>query len=245
VRAETFLTVVAATLFTTLATIVIFVERFTDGVWIYGVLIPLLASGFGIVRRLRGDPTAAGERMGRLLASWHTGENPPLDVQSDNAMPGVAPIVEHLQDPSRHPLPIVPGVSLHPARGMIAGDRWRVSVPLDGSALAEHAIGYAAAFGRVVPLEVLLLHVSGTTDDAIALDYLALFAARLGPHVESVSMHVETGEVAATILDHAERFEVTLVVMSAHGHRGIRAAIAGSVTREVVASGRITVLAVD
>lgn len=54
---------VAATL-TTVATVTIFLERFSDGAWIYFVLVPALMAGFGWFRRQLGPPTPIAERIG-------------------------------------------------------------------------------------------------------------------------------------------------------------------------------------
>ncbi|MCZ7534532.1 MAG: hypothetical protein M5T61_00395 [Acidimicrobiia bacterium] len=90
--------VVAAALFTTTATIVLFVERFTDGVWIYFVLVPLVAGTFDVIRRVRGDPGAPAERMGRLLARWQGDEVPALMTESLESDVPVEHVVERLRN---------------------------------------------------------------------------------------------------------------------------------------------------
>jgi nucleotide-binding universal stress UspA family protein len=228
----TFVAVVAAALFTSTATVIIFVERFTEGVWIYFMLVPLLAGGFDVVRHWRGDPGAAGERMGRLLARWRTSDNPVADVEGD-------PLRDF--NPSLD-TNAAQGVELHAVPGWVPGDRWRVSVPLDGSAFAEHALATAVALAQSRRVDLMLLHVADTTTEPHAYEYLALLATMVDRQVESVSTYVAGGDVAATILEHAEQHAVTLVVMGAHGRTGVRAAVVGSVTRAVVAARRVSVL---
>jgi nucleotide-binding universal stress UspA family protein len=220
----TFAAVVAAAGFTTTATIVIFVERFGDGVWIYFGFVPLIAGLFGIVRRLRGDPTALAERMGRLASGWSAG-----DVRLDADIGTVTDL--HTE--------------VHPVTGWSPGDRWRVSVPLDGSELAEHALRHAIALARDHELEVLLLHVADEVTEASAGTYLTRLADQIESSVESVTTFVTGGAVAQSIVSHAEEHGVTAVVMGAHGHTGWRAAVIGSVTRDVIATGRVTVLSVS
>ncbi|NOU33442.1 MAG: universal stress protein [Polyangiaceae bacterium] len=53
---------------TTGAACLIFVERFHDGSWIYGVLIPILYFAFSRTRARLGPPTDIDERLGRILA---------------------------------------------------------------------------------------------------------------------------------------------------------------------------------
>ena len=219
----TFVAVVAAALFTTTATIVIFVERFTDGVWIYFIVVPTLAGAFGVVRRLRGDPSELAERIGRLAAGWSANEAR-FDVEEGGH--------EFRSE-------------LHPVEGWSPGDRWRVSIPLDGSELAEHAVRHAIALGRDRELEVLLLHVADDVTEPSAAMYLSRLADQLEASVVSVTTYVVEGAVAPGIVAHAEEHGVTAVVMGAHGHTGWRAAVIGSVTRDVIATGRVTVMSVS
>ncbi|MCK5783224.1 MAG: APC family permease, partial [Desulfobacterales bacterium] len=58
-------TIVAAIL-TTGATAIIFYERFTEGAWIYFILIPILYAIFGYTRKRMGEPSAALDYLGRL-----------------------------------------------------------------------------------------------------------------------------------------------------------------------------------
>ncbi len=61
-------TIIAATL-TSGATVIIFVERFTEGAWTYFIFIPLLYALFGYTRKQLGAPSAALDYLGRLDAS--------------------------------------------------------------------------------------------------------------------------------------------------------------------------------
>ncbi len=229
-----FAAVIGAAVFTTTATVVLFVERFTNGVWIYFVLVPILATAFGIVRRLRGDPSAAGERMGRLTARWHTGQTPPLSFETDpprdNAPKGDARATARAE--------------LHAVRDLPDREHWRISVPLDGTAFAERALSHALQFSGERRVDLLLVHVADDATEPHAREYLTLIAAEVEPLVGPVTIHIVSGEVAPTIVAHAEEHDVTLVVMGAHGHTGWRGAIIGSVTQAVIASGRVNVVAV-
>lgn len=63
----------AATL-TSVATAIIFRERFLDGAWVYLVLVPILFGVLSAVRRLRGTPTPEEDYMGRCLACLCPGQ---------------------------------------------------------------------------------------------------------------------------------------------------------------------------
>jgi nucleotide-binding universal stress UspA family protein len=243
--------VLLAALFTTLATIVIFVERFADGVWLYFILIPAIAFGFGLVRRIRGDPGATADRIGRLLAQWNRGERSVLAlagaVAPDELDHVLAAIDNERTDASNHA--IAPGHAVfHAAPGAHDGPRqeasWRVSVPLDGSAHAERALRYVIGIATQRALELVLIHVHEHGDEQRAREYLALVATAMEPHASAVTTHVRRGEPAVAIREHAVEHSVALVVMSTHGRSGLRRALAGSVAMAVVETRPCSVLTV-
>lgn len=57
----------AAAFVTSMAAILIFVERFTEGAWAYFLLVPMIYAAFSWYRRRLGPPTPLDERLGRLL----------------------------------------------------------------------------------------------------------------------------------------------------------------------------------
>ena len=247
-RSTTLAGVGLAAAFTTLATVVIFVERFADGVWIYGILVPALAGAFGWVRRVRGEPGPNRERVGRLLSGWSTGAlGTPIEI-----IPAAIPASDFDEMTARLRLggaasPTDVSVVLpvlHAARPTAASGTWRLSVPLDGSELAERALDYAVGIGDRVEIEIALVHVHESGDERHAVTYLELVAVAVRGHVARVTVHVLSGDPASAILDHAEAHDVTLVVMATHAHSGYRRAVAGSIAREIVAARRCSVLTV-
>ena len=60
-------TIVAAVL-TSLATLIIFRERFLEGAWIYLIFIPVLYAIFSLFRHRLGDPPPMADRIGRITA---------------------------------------------------------------------------------------------------------------------------------------------------------------------------------
>ena len=60
-----------AALLTSGTTIIIFVERFTQGAWAYFLLIPLLYFAFSYVRSRLGEPVALSDHLGRLYSGQY------------------------------------------------------------------------------------------------------------------------------------------------------------------------------
>ncbi|MCS6845482.1 MAG: universal stress protein [Caldilineales bacterium] len=137
----------------------------------------------------------------------------------------------------------------------------RLLVPLDGSALAERALGHAEALARLFDSELILLRVvvspytlvapdlilAGADPDLPALRahaeaYLRSVAGRL----ENQGMRVRTvvcdGPVAEMILDQAQAQEADLIVMSTHGRGGVRRWVYGSVAERVLQGAACPVL---
>jgi nucleotide-binding universal stress UspA family protein len=56
-----------AAVLTTGATVIVFLERFTSGVWLYAIILPLLYLLLGYYRRRLGPPTAVEERVGAIV----------------------------------------------------------------------------------------------------------------------------------------------------------------------------------
>lgn len=56
----------SAAALTTVATLIIFGERFREGAWVYFILLPLLYLGFSFFRRRLGQPTPLENRLGML-----------------------------------------------------------------------------------------------------------------------------------------------------------------------------------
>ena len=252
----TLMAVVGAAVFTTTATVIVFVERFSEGVWIYALLVPALAAGFGFVRRQRGDPGPSADRTGRLLARWNGGDLFPLAFDALPPAHEVQSIVEQIRqarhgseatsDASTSAMPVrIATTTLHWVKaGATEPGPWKVIVPLDGSAHAESALAYAAAIGREEPIELLLVHVHSVGDIAHANDYLEVVSVAMREHCASVAVQVLGGEPGPAIVAHAVEQAVTMVVMATHGRTGVRRAVAGSVALDVMAAGTCSVLMV-
>lgn len=60
---------VVATILTTIATLIIFEERFFEGAWSYFILVPIMYAVFGYYRKYLGSPDQIEERLGQLISS--------------------------------------------------------------------------------------------------------------------------------------------------------------------------------
>ena len=130
-------------------------------------------------------------------------------------------------------------------------------IPLDGSRLAEAALPPAAWLARALNATVTLAHfierdapaaVHGErhlTNPAEATRYLGDVAQHFFGKEADILFHVHSAEVknvAESIVDHAGEFGADLVVMCAHGKRGLKRLIEGSIAQRVIGTGRCPVL---
>lgn len=139
-----------------------------------------------------------------------------------------------------------------------------VLIPLDGSPLAEQAIGPALELGRLFDSDYTLLRgvepfilpgyspiatVHGLEQRANeearaeALAYLNTVAGRLVGAELTVRTHVVmAAQPAACILDEAERYSDGLIALTTHGRTGLRRILLGSVADKVVRGAKVPVL---
>ena len=130
-------------------------------------------------------------------------------------------------------------------------------VPLDGSRLAEAALGPAAALAKALGAAVTLVHVlerkaprevhgeRHLTEAAEAAAYLDEVAGRAFEPGTRVERHVHTdevGDVARSLFEHSGELGPDLIVMCTHGHSGLRDFVVGSIAQRVVALGTTPVL---
>ncbi len=128
----------------------------------------------------------------------------------------------------------------------------RILLATDFSPHANGALAHAIRFADAFEAELHLLNVlvpygpssplleefPGEPEARAALD-------RVNAGTSHVVRAVARGIAAApTILDYADEHEIDLIVMGSHGRRGVRRFLLGSVTEEVLRSGRWPVLTV-
>ena len=195
------------------------------------------------------DPGAAAERIGRLVADWNRGERAALAIADvpDAEIDRVLALLDDDRVPLESHVDLGAAVLHRPSHshGEPAADgRWHLSVPLDGSSHAEHALRYAAAISRRRPSTITLLHVDERGDSTDGQQYLDLAAESMLDHSPEIRTRLLAGEPAGAISSHALDDDVHLVIMSTHGRSGMRRVIAGNVARALVARGRHSVLTV-
>lgn len=133
-------------------------------------------------------------------------------------------------------------------------------VPLDGSALAEHALPYAirlaqASQGRLVLTRVALAPPPRSLDGADweseqltavdeALDYLRDMAESVSGQVASVEVAAPYGRPVAQIIETIQAYNADAAVMATHGRTGLAHLLYGSVTEGVLARSSVPVFAV-
>src|SRR5437868_14772089 len=133
----------------------------------------------------------------------------------------------------------------------------RLLVPLDGSRLAETILAVVERLAAVYRATVVLLHVIERGAPATvhgerhlrtaveAQTYLEGLAARLsagGIAVETHAHDVPEGDVARSIVAHAEEGGADLIALCTHGGGGLRDLLVGSIAQQVLRRGTAPVL---
>jgi nucleotide-binding universal stress UspA family protein len=138
----------------------------------------------------------------------------------------------------------------------------KILVPLDGSELAEKALGHAEELAKTFDAEIILFEVSPllpfygvpelvtpfVVDDKqkeAAQRYLTNLIDELKKRGFKVTAKVKTGlQVAAEIIDFAKENGVDLIIMCTHGRSGITRWVLGSVAHKVLTQAETPVLLV-
>ncbi len=159
------------------------------------------------------------------------------------------------------------------ARARAAGQRpeavtlTSIAVPLDGSELAEKALGIAAPLARAAGARLHLVRVAETYYEIVsppsevftqpiakptlemferlereAEDYLAATAARLERQSIPVTWEVLSGDPGKELLDYVERERPDLMVITTHGRGGLSRWFYGSIADKLVTASEVPVL---
>jgi nucleotide-binding universal stress UspA family protein len=135
-----------------------------------------------------------------------------------------------------------------------------ILVPLDGSPLAECVLPQVIAMSQVFNSKLILLHVldktrAGTTTQVFDLLnwqinkteaklYLERIADRLQKSGLKPEVIVLEGPVAESISEFAQSKDMKLVILSSHGHSGLKRWGISSVTHKVILSAPTSILIV-
>ncbi len=118
-----------------------------------------------------------------------------------------------------------------------------VLVPLDGSDLAEEALGYAVPIARRHDSQIHLVFVIGHDADASEDDEARKYLSSLSERLElDAEMHVRIGAPADEIIETVDDLDDALIVMTTHGRTGIGRWFYGSVADKVVHAADAPVL---
>lgn len=131
-------------------------------------------------------------------------------------------------------------------------------VPLDGSPMAESSLPPAARLAELFRARVTLLHVleprppasvhgaRHLADRAEAKAYLETAAEWLSGRGAEVDTHVHAPgmEAARGVAEHVRELDADLVILCAHGGRGLRGFLQGRVGQQVVGEASSPVLVV-
>jgi nucleotide-binding universal stress UspA family protein len=148
-----------------------------------------------------------------------------------------------------------------------AFDMREILVPLDGSALAETALGPASVLAKLFDAEVSLVQMvhpvlfssdpvfpfAGGYDEELtgrqreaATDYMQDVSESLRAHGVRASGIAFVGprSLAQSLIDLANPARVSLVAIATHGRGGLRRLVLGSVTDKIVRGAQVPVLVV-
>jgi nucleotide-binding universal stress UspA family protein len=135
-----------------------------------------------------------------------------------------------------------------------------ILVPLDGSALAESVLPAASALAKAFGARIKLLHIieerpperihgePHLTDGDRAQAYLDEVARQPVFQGQAVEVHVhptKRGDVAESVVDHAQEFGADLVVLSTHGKSGLRGFLFGRIALRALQHGTTPVLLIN
>lgn len=136
----------------------------------------------------------------------------------------------------------------------------RIMIALDGSALAEQTLPFAAAVARACDAEIILLRVIETNNGgaegraldsfdwrigrAEAIEYLSEIERRLKAEGIPVDIDTASGRASDEILELARVRNVDLIVVGSHGRRGLTQFRMASTAQKVVFGAETSVLVV-
>jgi nucleotide-binding universal stress UspA family protein len=129
-----------------------------------------------------------------------------------------------------------------------------ILVPLDGSPLAEQALGPACILARQTRAGIVLLRASPFGEDStatlsplrvtlhVAEDYLATIMARLAGQGLTVNSEALHADPVGGILHAARMYGANLIVMATHGRTGFTKFMLGSVAEQLLQATTIPIL---
>ena len=132
-----------------------------------------------------------------------------------------------------------------------------ILVPLDGSLLSECVLPHVVAIGQAFNAKIMLLHVLDKNQDDASpqlFDLLnwqinkteaKLYLEKISERLQKSGLQTETivleGPLAESITEFAQSQEMKLVILSSHGHNGLKKWGISSVTHKIILSAPTSV----
>lgn len=111
----------------------------------------------------------------------------------------------------------------------------RILVPLDGSAVAERILPYAAGFAKAIGAGIVLFQALEEGQDSEAAEsHLEDIAAGLRESGMGVATDSDTGRPSTEIVEAARRYEAGMIVMTGHASEHGRKDLLGSTAHAVL-----------
>jgi len=133
-----------------------------------------------------------------------------------------------------------------------------ILVPLDGSPIAECVLSHVVTLSQAFNAKITLLHVLDKNQEIVppqSFDLLhwqinkteaKLYLEKIGTRLQQSGLQTEAivleGPVAESITEFAQSQEMKLVILSSHGHGGLRKWGISSVTHKIILSAPTSVL---
>ena len=199
-----------AALLTSGATAIIFEERFTEGAWLYVVILPILYVVFWRIRGKLGAPRSVEDRIGQMISSSYL---PPY--LSDELYAGVD------YDNILVPLDQSPVAELGLAQAQTMARNYDGRINLLTVLDVDAPPGELGATSRPPSQATATEYLTDVMEDLNAVGYRARMQVRAGPAAEEIGAVAKAGDV-------------DLVVISTQGRSRLRRWVLSHVTMDVI-----------
>ncbi|HUV15872.1 MAG TPA: universal stress protein [Pelolinea sp.] len=222
-----------AALLTSLATIIIFLERFSEGVWLYFILTPLLFTAFSFFRSRIGAPSEIIDYLGHIDANLRAG------FGFGQYTPGQA------ESSAENGFDQLEKLVWKPESGHLAG----VSIPskpiknvltlLDGSPDAQQVLPYTQIFCRETKARLTMLSVikSNEEDTEVQIQMEAYLRKRV-ENLQSAGIQanyeIRFGSTSVKTGEFVQERGIDLVALTSSGWSGEWTWLSGGLSSKLV-----------
>jgi nucleotide-binding universal stress UspA family protein len=210
-----------AALLTSVATLLIFYERFLEGAWTYFVFIPILYFAFSYFRNQMGAPSPVKEQLGEIEAAMLGGFGFGQAIVRRPTLPALTPVL------SRSRRPTVPSRVAAWRKTQVGFDQ--ILVPLDGSSFAEFALPFAELVTQAYQSRLFLVTAVPAQEN-----YLQSTAEHLRGRGLNTETTVGEGSVVDVTSRLVDELGVDLVITSTRGGSGVKHWLSGGVASQIM-----------